>query len=93
MKYVHTGHTSDTAVLGYTGDAGIYWGNLSYWDYVGIRDFLSTILGFSEIAAVATNLYTGWPLFEFEPLLEFEEVKFSYLAYIDFKKSPQVSSN
>ena len=31
------------------------------------------ILGFSEIAAVATNLYTGWPLFEFEPLLKFEE--------------------
>ena len=45
------------------------------------------ILGFFEIAAVATNLYTGWPLFEFEPLLKFEEPTrifsdSSYLAYI-----------
>ena len=71
-------------------DTGICWGNLSYWDYAGIRNFLSTILGvlgFSEIAAVATNLYTGWLLSEFESLLKFEEPSHissdsSYLAYI-----------
>ena len=45
------------------------------------------MLGFSEIAAVATNLYTGWPFFKFEPLLKFEEPSpissnSSYLAYI-----------
>ena len=45
------------------------------------------ILAFSEIDAVATNLDTGWPLFEFEPLLKFEERSHvssnsSYLACI-----------
>ena len=43
--------------------------------------------GFSEIAAVAANLYTGWGLFEFGPVLRFEEPSHvssnsSFLAYI-----------
>ena len=33
------------AIKGYTGDTGICWGDFSYWDYSGVHDFLSTILG------------------------------------------------
>ena len=71
-----TKSTGWPSILGYTGDTGIYRGSFSYWDHAEIHNFLSTILGdmgFSEIVVVATNLYTGWPLFKFEPLLKFEE--------------------
>ena len=69
------------AILGYTGEichTGIMLGFMTfeapYWE----------IMGFSEIAAVATNIYTGWRLFS---LLKFEEPfcissNSSYLAYI-----------
>ena len=64
-------------------------GILGYTEEI-CHNFWSTIpgdLGFSETAAIATNLYTGWPLSKFEPLLKFEKPShvsstFSYLAYI-----------
>ena len=64
----------------------IYWGNSPNWDYAGIHDFLSNMgkkvmnspekkksWEILEFLFVSAYLHTGWPLFEFELLLKFEE--------------------